>query len=299
MPSVQPAPKSLGTGPVLVVGATGRIGRHVVDELLGLEISVRALTRRADMAGLPAGVEIVEGDLTEPASLGAALRGADSVFIVWTAPVSAAPAAIDRLAAEHPSRVVLLSAPFRTPHPFFQQPNPMRTMLAEVERLLAESDLATTILRPGMLASNAAEWWAEQIRDGDVVRWPYADVETAPIDPRDIAAVAAQVLREDKHTGADYVLTGPESLSHAEQVRVIGDVIGRPLRLEELSADEFRRATAGASPPAVVEMLLSAWGEAVGHAAFVTSTVAEITGTPARTFKQWAADNAAAFAHDD
>lgn len=281
-----------------MTGATGRVGRLVVDELLRAGAPVRALTRRPENAALPAGVEVVAGDLTVPASLDSALDGAVTVFFVWTAAVATAPAVVARLAA-HPSlqprRVVYLSAPHQTPHPFFQQPNPMRDLHVEIERLLAAARLELTILRPGMFASNARHWWAPQIRAGDVVRWPYADAETAPVDERDIGAVAARVLLDGRHAGGDYVLTGPESLSQAAQVGAIGDAIGRPLRFEELSPEEFRREAEGTWPPGVADTLLAAWRATLGCPAFVTSAIQEILGSPARTFYQWAADNAVAF----
>jgi len=283
---------------ILVTGATGRVGRLVVDELLRAGASVRALTRRPENAALPAGVEVVSGDLTVPASLDSALDGAVAVFLVWTAAPATAPAVVARLAAHtaaQPRRVVYLSAPHLTPHPFFQQPNPMRDLHAEIERLLAAASLEVTVLRPGMFASNARHWWAPQIRDGDVVRWPYAAAETAPVDERDIAAVAARVLLDGRHAGGDYVLTGPESLSQAAQVRAIGDAIGRPLQFEELSPDEFRREAAGTWPAGVAEMLLAAWRATLGHPAFVTSAVQEILGSQPRTFYRWAADHASAF----
>jgi uncharacterized protein YbjT (DUF2867 family) len=165
----------------------------------------------------------------------------------------------------------------------------------EVERLLAESGLGLTILRPGMFASNALHWWAPQIRSGDVVRWPYASAETAPVDERDIAAVAARTLLDARHGGGDYVLTGPESLSQAKQVRIIGDAIGRAIELEELSPEGFRAQTSGVWPAAVADMLLSAWRAALGQPAFVTAAVDEILGAPARTFRKWADDNTSAF----
>ena len=279
---------------VLVTGATGRIGSLVVDELLRAEASVRALTRRPEDASLHSSVEVVAGDFTVPSSLDAALVGVTAVFLVWTTTLAAAPAVIARIAS-HRRRVVYLSAPFRTPHPFFQQPNPMRDLHAEVERLLANADLDVTILRPGMFASNALHWWAPQIRKSDVVRWPYADVETAPVDERDVAAVAARALLDSRHAGGDYVLTGPESLSHAAQVRAIGDAIGRTLHFDELSPDDFRREAEGTWPPGVADMLLNAWQATVGRPAFVTSSVREIIGSPPRTFLQWAVDHAAAF----
>jgi uncharacterized protein YbjT (DUF2867 family) len=192
---------------VLVTGATGRVGRAVVAQLLGAGVPVRALTRRPAAAGLPAAVEVVAGDLTVPESLDTGLQGVRAVFLVWTAPLTTAPAVI--------------------------------------ERLIAAAGLASTINRPGMFASNALHWWGAPIRDGDVVRWPYGAAETAPIDERDIASVAARALHEDGHAGGDYVLTGPESLSQAKQVSSIGAAIGRRIRFEELSPEEFRRATLG------------------------------------------------------
>ena len=153
-----------------------------------------------------------------------------------------------------------------------------------------------TFLRPGMFAANALTWWAPQIRAGkDVVRWPHVAAPTAPIHERDIAAVAVRALCEDGHAGAEYVLTGPESMSQFEQVRTIGRVIGRSLRMEEISPDEARRELLALMPAFVVNMLLDAWAAAIGQPALVTSTVREITGTPARTFLEWATGHAAEF----
>jgi len=283
-----------GVPPVLVTGATGRVGRVVIDLLVDAGMPVRALVHRSEAAGFPADVQVVTGDLTVPESLDAGLRGVGAVFLVWTAPPATAPAVVERLAA-HSRRVVFLSAPYRTPHPFFQQPNPMAVLYAEIERLIADTGLESTIIRPGMFASNALLWWATAIRTEGVVRWPYGDAETAPVDDRDVAAVAARTLYQDGYAGGDYVLTGPESLSQAEQVRIIGDVVGRPVRFEELSPDEFRRETEGSWPPPVVDMLLAAWGETMGVPAFITSTVSDILGSPPRTFRDWVADHATAF----
>jgi uncharacterized protein YbjT (DUF2867 family) len=146
-----------------------------------------------------------------------------------------------------------------------------------------------------MFAANALNWWAPQIRVGDVVRWPYLAAPTAPVDERDIAAVAVRALCEDGHAGAEYVLTGPQSLSQFEQVSAIGRVIGRSLRIEEMSPDEARRELLTIGPLVAVNMLLAAWAAAIGQPAHVTSTVEEITGAPAKTLLEWATDNAAEF----
>jgi uncharacterized protein YbjT (DUF2867 family) len=281
---------------IVVTGATGNVGRQVVSQLLVTDARVRALSRNPGAAGLPSEVEVVRGDLTVPASLDGCLDGVDAVFLVWTAPSDTLSAAVDRI-AKHAQRIVFLSSPHRTPHPFFQasQPNPVATLHAEIERLIEASGLRWTFLRPGMFAANARSWWAPQIRAGDVVRWPYAAAQTAPIHERDIAAVVVRVLLDAGHNGAEYVLTGPQSLSQLEQVATIGDVIGRSLHFEEISPEAARRELVG--PASAVNMLLEAWAAAIGRPAFVTSTFAEITGTSARTFRDWVTDHATEF-HD-
>jgi uncharacterized protein YbjT (DUF2867 family) len=107
--------------------------------------------------------------------------------------------------AKHARRVVFLSAPLKTAHPLFQQPIPGPVMIEQIERLIETAGLAWTILRPGMFAASALSWWAPQIRTGNVVRWPHLSAATAPIDERDIAAVAVRALCVEGHAGAEYV----------------------------------------------------------------------------------------------
>jgi len=213
---------------------------------------------------------------------------------VWTAQAAAVAPALERI-AKKARRIVFLSAPIKTAHPLFQQPNPLKALFEQIERLIETSGLAWTILRPGMFAANALSWWSPQIRAGEIVRWPYLAAPTAPIDERDIAAVAVRALREDGHAGAEYVLTGPQSLSQVEQVSAIGRVIGRSLRIEEISPDEARLELLRIGPLVAVNMLLDAWAAAIGQPAYVTSTVADITGTSARNFADWVTDHSAEF----
>lgn len=138
-----------------------------------------------------------------------------------------------------------------------------------------------------MFASNALSWWATAIRADGVVRWPCNAAETAPVDDRDVAAVVARTLYQDGHAGGDYVLTGPESLSQAEQVSIIGDLLGRRITFEELSPDEFRSETERSWPRPAVDMLLAAGGATIGRPAFITSTVFDILGSAPRSFRQW------------
>jgi uncharacterized protein YbjT (DUF2867 family) len=280
---------------ILVIGGTGNVGRHIVDQLGTTGARCRVMARNPDAAGLPSQVDVVRGDLTVPETLDRCLEGVQTVFLVWVAPPAAAPAALERI-AKHARRIVFLTAPLKTPHPFFQQPNPSRDTAERIERLIETSGLEWTFVRAGMFAGNARHFWGPQIRSGDVVRWPYLDAPTAPTDERDVAAVAVRALCEDGHASAEYVVTGPQSLTQAEQVRTIGRAIGRSLRVEEISPEESRSELLPVlGSPVFINMLLNAWNAALGQPAFVTSTCAEVTGTPARTFFEWATDHAVEF----
>jgi uncharacterized protein YbjT (DUF2867 family) len=280
---------------ILVIGGTGNIGRHVVSQLAARGARVRVMARNPDAVTLPPQVEVVRGDLTVPETLERCLQDVDTVFLVWVAPPAAAEEALRRF-AEHARRIVFLTAPLKTPHPFFQQPNPSRDLAERMERLIETSGMEWTFLRAGMFAGNARHFWGPQIRGGGVVRWPYLNVHTAPTDERDLAAAACLALCEDGHGGAEYVLTGPQSLSQAEQIHLLGRAIGRSLRIEEMSPDEAQvelLPILGSST--FIDMLLNAWAASSGQPAFVTSTFAALTGAAPRTFGEWATDHAAEF----
>lgn len=279
---------------LLITGATGTVGRQVVSQLQPTGAHIRAMTRNPSAAGLPSSIEVVRGDLTAPETLDSCLEAIDTVFLVWTAPPATVASAVERI-AKRARRIVFLSAPLKTPHPLFQQPNPARKLAEQIERAIEDSGLQWTFLRPGMFAANSLEWWAPQIRAGDVVRWPYLAVPTAPIHEKDIAAVAVRALCEEGHAGAEYVMTGPQSLTQFEQLSTIGRATGRSLRVEEITPDDAQQELRAIMPPPVINMLLDAWAAAAGQPAHVTTTVADITGTPARSFLDWTNDHAAAF----
>lgn len=226
---------------ILVIGATGNVGRHVVDRLHSTtEAAVRALVRPAARppAGLPVGVEVSAGSLAEPDSLEPALTGVDTVLLIWPFLTTDGAPAVLRAIGRHARRVVYLSST-GVGGRAEEQDDPIFKLHADMERLIGRSGLRHTMLRSDTIASNTLGW-AGQIRSTGMVRGPLT-AATAVIDPRDIAAVAARVLIDDKHAGATYALTGPQVISRPEQVEAIGRAIGRPVVFAEVSVREARR----------------------------------------------------------
>lgn len=274
---------------ILVTGATGNVGREVTAQLVSAGFSVRAFVRDARRPHLLEGAELAEGDLSAPETLERALGGIDAVFLVWPFLTSDGASAVLATIARAARRLVYLSSS-GVSDGADRQTDPINQFHADMERLIEASGLEWTILRANTIASNALGW-AGQIRGEGVVRGP--DIApTAVIDQRDVAAVAVRVLADDGHGGAKHVLTGPQVLSRAEQVRVIGAAIGRPVRFEKVPVQVAReRMLADGRPPALVEALLAS-AETRPASNVVTSTVAQITGTAARTFREWATDHA-------
>ena len=236
-------------------------------------------------------MEIARGDLSAPESLEVAVQGVEAVFLLWPfLNAHAAPAALDAI-SKHARRVVYLSAA-GVRDDLESQPGLFH---ADLERLIARSGMAWTFLRPTGFATNTLGW-APQIRAEGVVRWPHGRAARSLIHEADIADVAARVLTEDGHHEARYVLTGPEALTQIEQAETIGDAVGRTVRYEELSPDEAQRQLlAEWGNPSFVAAALAYWASLESQPEQVTRTVEEITGAPARTFRQWAVDNAAEF----
>jgi uncharacterized protein YbjT (DUF2867 family) len=276
---------------ILVTGATGTVGRQVVTQLTERGAPVRAVTRDPASAGLPAGAEVVRADLADPASLEPHLAGVDAVFLVWpfTSPELAADlgSRVVAVLARHAARIVYLSAQTAAGQP--------DSFWGMVERLIEESGAQWTFLRPTGFAANTL-MWADQIRSQDAVRWPYGAAARSLIDERDLAAVAVRALTEDGHAGQRYLLTGPELITQAEQVRTIGEVTGRPVRWQELAPDAAREQLLAAwGDPGFVDSALASWASLVTEPEPVTRTVEEITGVAARTFRQWASGHVSDF----
>ncbi|MFE3145934.1 NAD(P)H-binding protein [Streptomyces sp. NPDC059218] len=275
---------------ILVTGATGNIGSALLKELHACGAGpLRGLTRDAARATFPEGVEAVEGDLAVSASLKPALEGARALFLVSRlGPDADILEAARQAGVEH---AVLVSSITAETHPHL---GPAGENLA-VEQLLKESGMAWTILRPTQFASNAL-MWAASVREHEAVRAPYADTALPTIHPADIAAVARVALTEPGHQGRTYALTGPEPVTARRQIEAIAAVLGRAVPFAEISRGEAHGQMAAVFGAEAADAVLDVMGGDVNDGLLaVRDTVAQVTGAPARTFGQWAAENAAAF----
>ncbi|MFF5361175.1 NAD(P)H-binding protein [Streptomyces scabiei] len=275
---------------ILVTGVTGNIGSALLGELqVAGAAPVRGLTRDAGRASFAEGTEAVEGDLAQADSLKAALEGARSLFLLSGMGGEAEVLAAARQAGvEH---VVLVSSITVQTHPHL----PAAGENLAVERLLKDSGMAWTILRPTQFASNTL-WWAQSIRDQGVVRAPYADIGLPTIHPADIAAVARAALTEPGRQGQTYALTGPECITVRRQVAAIAAVLGREVALIEISREEAHRQMASFMGDETADAVLDLMGGDVNDELLkVRDTVRRVTGSAARSFQHWASENGAAF----
>ncbi len=283
---------------IVVTGATGNVGRSLVEQLLAAGAPVRALTRDPARAALPAGAAVERAAFGAGEVLDPLFAGAEAVFLNLSAVGPDAGRVLDAAVAAGVRRVVLLSSTTVTDTPADRE-DAIAARHAAVEDAIRASGLEWTFVRGGMFATNALSWYAPQIRAGDVVRGPYAEAAAAPVHEADLAAVAAAALldRDGTHRSAVYRVTGPRALTAAGQVRTIGEAIGRDLRFEELPRqDAVRQMTAQGMPPQFAESLLDAFAAMVGSEPEITHDTERVTGRPGLDYARWAADHAADFA---
>jgi uncharacterized protein YbjT (DUF2867 family) len=271
---------------VLVTGATGKVGRHVVAGLVGEGVHVRALVRHPASAGLPGEVELVEADLGRPEAVRAAAQGADAAFLLWPGFESAGAAEVVSGLAEEVDHIVYLSAA-RLQR---QEEGVVDGVWAEVEDLVVASGADWTFVRAGGFAANTLDWGVA-IRAGAPVRVPYPLAARSLVHERDIAEVAIRALLDPGHTGRAYAVTGPDVLSVLDQVSVIGEVIGRPVVVEAQPVDEARRELAPFMGPEGAELSIAHWATLVDSPERATDDVERVTGRPARGYATWVRDH--------
>jgi uncharacterized protein YbjT (DUF2867 family) len=272
---------------ILVTGATGNVGGELVRALVRSGEAVRALIRRdADRSGLPSGVEGFVGDLNRPDTLAPALDGVRGVHLLsGYADMPGLLAEIRRAGVEG---VTLQSS---SAVPGGDMSNAVARYHILSEAAVRESGVAWTFLQPNTFMSNTLQW-VPQLRAGDVIRAPFPGVRVATIDPYDVAAVALEALTRAGHEGRSYRLSGPESLLPADRVATLGAVLDRELRFEGQSDEEARAEMSATMPAEYVDAFFSFFADGTLDESEVLPTVGEVTGSPPRSFEQWAREHA-------
>jgi uncharacterized protein YbjT (DUF2867 family) len=273
----------------LVTGATGNIGGAVTAALTAQGLPVRALVRDPHRAHLPAGATPAVADLNDPDTLTPWLDGVEAAFMLPGYPDM--PALYARLRDAGVTHAVQLSGSSAGTG---DTTNAVTAMMIDSETAARESGLTWTVLRPSAFMSNTLRWLPD-LRTGDVVRAPWGDIALACIDAEDIAAVAVEAMRDDAHAGAVHRLTGPRALLPAEQLAIIGRVLGRPLRFEGLTLEETRAQLEATMPEKYVHAFWDFYVEGSLDESEVLPTVENLLGRPPRTFEQWAEAHAADF----
>ncbi|CAI9407573.1 NAD(P)H azoreductase [Pleomorphomonas sp. T1.2MG-36] len=274
-------------GKILVIGATGNVGRPLVKALLARGEAVKAASRN----GKPVdGAEGVVFDVADPMTFPNAFEDVDRAFVMLPSGYTEAKALllpIIEAAATRGVKVVLQSVlgvdaddsiPYR-----------------QAEIALEKSGVRWVVLRPNWFTDNFVNYWKPGIDAAGVIAVPAADGKSSFIDARDIADSAAAALTTDRFDGKAFNLTGPEALGYAEAAALISEAIGKPVAYQAVDDDTFVGILVGAGVPEVYARFLASIFYPVreGWTAVVTDDVRTLTGHPARQVAAWVKENAA------
>jgi uncharacterized protein YbjT (DUF2867 family) len=274
---------------ILLTGATGSIGRATMTALRAVDAAFSVAARNpAQLQAL--GVSSVAFDWDQPGSYLPALQGVDRLFLLTpnserqVGYILQAVAAARRAGVTHIVRVSVMGAD--------AEPGIIlgRQHLA-AEREIRASGIGWTILRPTFFMDNFVRYYGVDPHKDSQVYLPNGDGKAAWIDPADVGEVAARVLCTDRHAGSVIDLTGPELLSSAEALSVLGSVLGQRYAYVDVPEPAAREAMEKTGMPA---WLVDAFLELnalirQGHAATLASGVQQVLGRPPRAMREWAA----------
>lgn len=275
------------TKKILVLGATGNVGRPLVKALLAKGEAVKAASR----SGQPVeGAEGVVFDYADPASFGPAFNGVDRAYVMLPAGYVAAKELllpVVEAAAASGVKIVFQSV--------FGVEADDSIPYRQVEIAIEKSGVPYVILRPNWFADNFHTYWKAGVDHG-AIAVPAADGKSSFIDVRDIAESAAAALTTDRFDGRAFNLTGPETLGYAEAATILSGVVGKPIAYTPVEDDAFIAILTGAGVPEDYARLLTSIFYPVrqGWTAVVTKDVETLTGKSPRSVETYAADNAAA-----
>lgn len=271
---------------ILVIGATGTVGRGVVAGLRVAGERVRAFTRDAARAAFDADVEVVTGDLEQPDTVEKALLGASGVFVVSTGPHALAHELTVAAAVRQwgTPRVVKLSS-VAAERPVA---DPYGAAHAAAERAFRRCGAVWTALRSAAFMSNVLQWSASIRAEGTIYQ-PYAGIVRAVIDPADVAAVAVACLTRNACPDQAVQLTGPEGLTAFDQAAKVSALLGLELAVVDVPPKRAIRAMTGAGLPSefAVALLASLGDPDPRRGGTPLPTVEQLLGRPPATFDDW------------
>ena len=279
---------------MILVTTAGKVGAEAARSLILRGAPVRVLVRDPGKASAlaDAGAEVAVGDLDVPASIDEAMAGVTAVVLVSPAVPAQELNVVASAARAGVGHVVKASSKASADSPIAR-----RRGQAEIEAGLIASGLPHTLLRSNAYMQNVLAL-APAIAATSGFGSAAGKGRVGMVDARDVGAVAAEIAASPApHAGQTYWLTGRELISNYDVAAVLSKLLGRTITYTEVSFDENRDAMIRAGVPTpVAEMNAQAFSlTADGDAEWVTDDVPAILGRPARSFKQFAADHAAAF----
>lgn len=277
---------------ILVTGATGTVGSELVRLLVEAGQRPRVLSRDAGKARrLGSGVDVAVGDLDRPETIRPALEGVNRMFLL----TSRTQQDVAVLTAARDAGVEAL-VKLSTQEAGWSPVEGHGHLHHEREELIRASGLGWTFLRPTMFMATPLRW-APTLEAQGVVAFPGGASRLAPIDARDVSAVACRALTEPGHEGKGYELTGPELLSVEEMVGIRSRVLARGLTYHDLAEEAWgdHLRSVGISDYEIDRLVETFRLVRQGRFAYVTDDVARVLGRPARTFADWCADHQRAF----
>ena len=276
--------------PLLVTGATGTIGKELVQALnaRGARFSV--------MSSQPATGRVF-GDFSDPASLRDAFAGVDTLFLLFPLAPDSLDLAANAVAAAKSAGVKHI---VRSSGAGAQEGSgvSIADLQGRIDASIKASGIDYTLLRPNGFMQNWVNFYAGQLKAG-VYAAPHGTAGISVIDVRDIAEAAAVVLTDPgAHVGQTYDLTGAEALSTGEQVARIARATGRAIRYDDISEDEAEKALRAWGLPDIMVRHFMSLNHVYkqGWAAAISPDVERLTGHAPRRFDDFARENAAAWA---
>ncbi|MCB9478076.1 MAG: SDR family oxidoreductase [Deltaproteobacteria bacterium] len=282
---------------ILVIGATGTVGREVVKQLQERGAEFKAMVRDLDKghAALP-GVKMVPGDCADPTSLIPAMADVNKVFLLTAADpnmVAWHKNVIDAAKADGVAHIVRLSALGADASAELN----LAKWHGEADEYLENSKVPYTILLPHYFMDNFANFSGETIRTQKTVYAPMRDGAISMVAVKDIAAVAVTALVQDGHSNQRYALTGPEALDFDQAAQILSEEIGEEITYQDVPGEAAYQAMVdGGVPDWLADGLVKLYAYfATGQAAQVSPVVEKITGRPGTAFRQYVQDHLNAF----